>query len=146
MIKLSLNKAAKEAGIAKSTLLEAIRNNRMSAPKNEKGHYEIDPAELFRVFPKTSSTEQAEPKPTPLEIQSGTSGLQVEVKMLREQIDGTNLERERERELMSGQIDDLRNQLERQSADHRQALAVLTDQREKAPEQPKRGLWARFVG
>jgi hypothetical protein len=149
MIKLSLNKAAKEAGVAKSTLLDAIRNNRMSAPKNEKGHYEIDPAELFRVFPKTSSTEQAEPKSTSLgnrQEPSGTSGLEVEVKMLREQIDGTNLERERERELMSGQIDDLRAQLERQSADHRQALAVLTDQREKVAEPARKGFFARLMG
>lgn len=146
MTKLSLNKAAKEAGIAKSTLLEAIRNNRMSAPKNDKGHYEIDPAELFRVFPKTSSTEQAEPKPTTPENPPETSALEIEVKMLREQIDRMDKDSERERDQMADQIANLRETIERQSADHRQALAALTDQRGNVPEQPKRGLWARLTG
>jgi len=145
MTKLSLNKAAKEAGVAKSTLLEALNSGRMSAEKNEKGHWQIDPAELFRVFPKSSSTEQAEPKPTSLENQQKTSqnsALEVEVKMLREQIDRIDTERERERAQFTDQIEALREQAERQSADHRQALAALTDQRET----PKRGLWARLVG
>lgn len=149
MIKLSLNKAAKEAGIAKTTLLDALNSRRMSGEKNDKGHWEIDPAELFRVFPKTSSSEQEKPIPTSHENQqkpSGTSGLEVEVKMLREQIERMDAERERERAQLSEQIEVLREQAERQSADHRQALAVLTDQRDKGSEPPKRGLWARLVG
>tara|TARA_B110000908_G_C10222515_1_gene436115 strand:- start:159 stop:578 length:420 start_codon:yes stop_codon:yes gene_type:complete len=117
MAKLSLNKAAKEAGVAKSTLLQALNSKRMSAEKNEKGHWEIETSELFRVFPRTSSTEHTEPKPTPHEEPSKNnqnSALEVEVKMLREKIEDANLEREREREQASEQI-------ERQSADHRQA-------------------------
>ena len=146
MEKLSLNKAAKEASVAKSTLLEALNYGRMSAKKNDKGHWQIDPAELFRVFPKSSSTEQKKPKPTPIENQQKTiqnSALEVEVKMLREQIDRMDTERERERAQFTDQIEALREQAERQSADHRQALAALTDQRQiKA----KRGLWARLIG
>jgi flagellar biosynthesis regulator FlaF len=53
-------------------------------------------------------------------------------------------ERERERAQLTDQIDALKEQAERQSADHRQALAALTDQRDREP--PKRGLWARLVG
>lgn len=56
---LSLNQAAKECGRAKSTILKAIRSGQMSAPKNDKGRYEIDPAELFRVFGTTGNTEPA---------------------------------------------------------------------------------------
>jgi hypothetical protein len=149
MAKLSLNKAAKEAGAAKSTLLDALHSGRMSAAKNDMGHWEIDPAELFRVFPKTGSTEQEEPKSTPNETQQKTSqasALEVEVKMLREQIERMDLERQRERVQLGEQIEALREQAGRQSADHRQALAVLTDQRETAPKLPKRGFWARLVG
>jgi hypothetical protein len=149
MVKLSLNKAAKEAGAAKSTLLEALNSGRMSAAKNDMGHWEIDPAELFRVFPKTSSDEQEEPKATPRENHektSQTSALDVEVKMLREQVERMDAERERERAQLGAQIEALREQAERQSADHRQALAVLTDQRDKAAKPFKRGLWARLVG
>lgn len=149
MVKLSLNKAAKEAGIAKSTLLDALNNGRMSADKNEKGHWEIDPSELFRVFPKASSYNPEKPIKTPLENHQKTvqnSALEIEVKMLREQIELMDAERERERSQLTDQIEALKEQAERQSADHRQALAVLTDQREKVAQQPKRGLWARLVG
>lgn len=149
MVKLSLNKAAKEAGVAKSTLLDALSAGRMSAEKNEKGHWEIDPSELFRVFSKTSSAEHGKPIQTPLENHQKTtqnSALQIEVKMLREQIERMDAERERERSQLTDQIEALKEQAERQSADHRQALAVLTDQRARAEEAPKRGFWARLVG
>jgi len=149
MMKLSLNKAAKEAGVAKSTLLDALNAGRMSAEKNEKGHWEIDPSELFRVFPKTSSIGGLKPISTPLENHSKTiqnSALEVEVKMLREQIERMDAERERERSQLSDQIELLREQADRQSADHRQALAALTDQRKKAAEPPKRGFWTRLLG
>lgn len=149
MVKLSLNKAAKEAGVAKSTLLDALNTGRMSAEKNEKGHWEIDPSELFRVFPKTSYNNPEKPIQNPLENHQKTiqnSALEIEVKMLREQIERMDAERERERFQLTDQIEALKEQAERQSADHRQALAVLTDQRARAEEAPKRGFWARLVG
>lgn len=146
MTKLSLNKAAKEAGVAKSTILEALNSKRMSAEKNDKGHWEIDPAELFRVYPKTSPTEQVEPIPTLVEKHGETSALEVEVKMLREQMDDVRSMNERERQTLVGQIDDLKAEAERRSREHMQALAVLTDQREKAKDPLKRGFWARLMG
>lgn len=149
MQKLSANKAAKEAGIAKKTLLEAISSGRLAAEKNDKGHWEIDPAELFRAYPRTSFSEPEKPQPTPQENDqktNETSMLEVEVKMLREQIERMDEERDRERSQLTDQIEALKDQAERQSADHRQALAALTDQREKVAEPPKRGLWARLMG
>ena len=149
MVKLSLNKAAKEAGVAKSTLLDALNSGRMSAEKNEKGHWEIDPSELFRVFSRASSSEHKKLAQTLDENRGKTtqnSALEIEVKMLREQIERMDVERERERSQLTDQIDALKEQAARQSADHRQALAALTDQREKALEPSKRGIWARLVG
>ena len=70
------------------------------------------------------------------------SALEVEVKMLREKIEDANLEREREREQASEQIESLRGQIERQSADHRQALAAIADQRPQHTAKPPR----RFFG
>ena len=145
MTKLSANRAAKEAGIAKKTLLEAISSGRLSASKNEKGHWEIEPAELFRAYPKTGDIEEEKPTPTHQEgpqKQPENSALEVEVKMLREQMAEIRSMNERERQGLLDQIETLKEQAERQSADHRQALAALTDQRET----PKRGLWARLVG
>lgn len=148
-MKLSLNKAAKEASVAKSTILEALGSGRMSANKNEKGHWEIDPSELFRVFPRTRLDETRKPIPTSSNFDvrtSESSGIEIEVKLLREQIERMDMERERERTQLISQIENLREQSERQSADHRQALAALTDQREKAAGPRKPSLWARLRG
>lgn len=62
-MKLTLGQAAKEAGVSKPSLSAAIKNGRLSAHKNESGSYEIDPAELFRVYPpKRESNEEANSK------------------------------------------------------------------------------------
>lgn len=149
MASLSLNKAAKEAGVAKTTLLSALNSGRISAEKNDKGHWQIDPSELFRVFPRTGSLEPAEPNATPIKNHqrpTKDSALEIEVKMLREQISRMDAERNREREQLSSQIETMRGQIERQSADHRQALAVLTDQRDKPFQGDRKGFFARLKG
>lgn len=51
MADLSLREAAMLCGRGKSTIQAAIKSGTMSAKKNERGGYEIDPAELNRVFP-----------------------------------------------------------------------------------------------
>lgn len=149
MTKLSLNKAAKRVGVAKSTLLEALNtddlNKKLSASKNVRGHWEIDESELERVFSRTRYAEPSEPHKNHTgtrENHSETSALQVEVKMLREQIERMDDASTRERDQMADQIANLREQIERQSADHRQTLAVITDQRPNMAEQPRR----RFLG
>lgn len=152
MAKLSLNQAAKYAGVAKKTLLERLKSNdlnaKLSGEKNVQGHWEIDEAELDRVFRKPQQETHRKTVSPPLDEtvkNSQNSALEVEVKMLREQIERMDAERERERAQLGDQIEVLKAQGERQSADHRQALAALTDQREKVAETPKRSLWARFL-
>lgn len=46
----TLGQAAKAVGKAKGTIKNAIEKGRLSASKDEKGHYRIDPAELHRVY------------------------------------------------------------------------------------------------
>jgi len=48
---LTLGEAEDEVGVTKSTISRAIKAGRLSANRNEHGHYQIDPAELFRVYP-----------------------------------------------------------------------------------------------
>lgn len=148
MTKLSLNKAATYAGVAKSTILEALKTSdldkKLSGQKNAKGHWEIDPSELDRVFPKTSSDqskELVEHRDATPEKDSSTSGLAAEVKTLREMMAKMETMHDRERQTLSDQIEDLKGAAERQSAEHMQALAVLTDQRDKPAE--RRG-WFTF--
>jgi hypothetical protein len=121
-MKLSANQAAKEASKTKKTILDAIKSKRMSASKNDKGHWEIDPSELFRVFPKTSITPPPNTSTIPLIENHGNLikivELEAEVKALKREVERTDSERERERESLSQHIEDMRK-----------AMAQITDQR-----------------
>src|SRR3954453_10207150 len=41
---------AREGGVSKATILRAVRSGPVSATRKDDGEYEIDPAELFRVY------------------------------------------------------------------------------------------------
>ena len=119
---LSANQASKEAGKTKKTILDAIKSKRMSASKNDKGHWEIDPAELFRVFPKSSVIPAQNTTTTPItethENRIKIAELEAEVKALKREVERTDIERERQRVNMPQHIEDMRK-----------AMAQLTDQR-----------------
>ena len=51
----TLGTAAKATGKSKATISRAIRSGRISAKKTKGGSYEIDPAELHRVFHPNSN-------------------------------------------------------------------------------------------
>lgn len=97
---LTMGQAAKEAGISKSTLSRAIKTGRVSAARNDKGGYEIDPAELFRVFPCNTATgssnssmkRDATPIATPLAtdetpvLKAEIEGLKAQLELMRDQV------------------------------------------------------------
>ncbi len=61
-MKFSLGQAARETGLDKSTLSRAIKSGRLSAQrKNGNSGYEIDSAELFRVFPPVPNAQASSP-------------------------------------------------------------------------------------
>lgn len=70
---------------------------------------------------------------------SGTDA-SVEIGMLRDQLDRLAAERDRERDQLLDQIEDLRQRLDGSEAERRQLNAILTDRRQR------RGLWERLFG
>ena len=92
---LSLGQAAKQVGKTKTTLTKAIQSGRLSASRNDQGHYCIDPAELFRVYPVNPSRPQpGRPVNSQLvdqgwrqETPSNSSTLHTEIELLRQQIE-----------------------------------------------------------
>lgn len=50
-MKYTLSQAAAATGKNKATIQRAIKSGKISAKKNPSGAYEIDPSELYRVFP-----------------------------------------------------------------------------------------------
>lgn len=51
----TLGEAARASGKSKSTIAKAIKSGRVSAVRSLDGSYEIDPAELHRVYPVTGA-------------------------------------------------------------------------------------------
>ncbi len=87
---LSLREAAREAGVSKSTILRAIQRGRLSAARTEDGGYDIQPAELFRIYePRTSADRtgnDAVGQDAPASVQEATAVLQAENEGLRNQV------------------------------------------------------------
>ena len=54
----SLSAAAHAAGVNRTTILRAIKSGKVSATKNEHGEWQIDPAELHRVYPPPQASPQ----------------------------------------------------------------------------------------
>lgn len=61
---ISIREGAIATGKAKPTILKAIKSGRLSATKTVKGEWEVDPAELFRVYPAVTVKEAIGLAPT----------------------------------------------------------------------------------
>jgi hypothetical protein len=97
----TLGTAAKETGLNKSTVLRAIKSGKVSAAKNEHGEWQIDPAELHRVYPPVADA----PRRTSAEQQHATPGQADATALLEAQI--TSLKDVAA--LMREQLEDVRN-------------------------------------
>jgi hypothetical protein len=143
----TLKQAAEATGKTKPTILRAIQSSKISAKKDEHGEWEIDPAELHRVY------QPAQHGDTSTDTRSGarngentseSEALRQELSLLREML----AERDRRVADKDGVIDDLRHRLDTEAEERRrtqaQLTALLTDQRPKPEEPPKRRSWWRF--
>lgn len=72
-MKYTLSQAAEATGKNKATIQRAIKSGKISASKNSSGAYEIDPAELHRVFNATPQRVAQHPDAT-IRNTSATSG------------------------------------------------------------------------
>ncbi|MCC8994782.1 MAG: hypothetical protein LM550_14135 [Candidatus Contendobacter sp.] len=129
---LTLNQAAREVGRSKATLLEAIRGGRLSAPKDELGRYQIDPAELFRVYPPTGRRPDAETATDPMPPITATTLLRQKVEFLERIIQGIESER-----------NDLRRRLDAESEARENAAAEIRRLTLMLTHQPKPELEAQ---
>jgi len=142
---LTLGQAAEMCGWSKGALSKAIKSGKMSVHEKTKAGFQLDPAEVLRVFPKKTETSSNEQSETPKK-HSGNSAVSAEVNALRQQIATVELERTREREQLTDRIESLQQMLSDEKSERRQLTALLTDQREKAAEPPRKGFWARLRG
>lgn len=106
-MKLSMGQAAKEAGVSKTSISRAINSGRLSADKIDGIGYQIDPSELFRVFPRNRNTHsQMERTVTIKGTPEHTAGNPLEIMRLEME----NKALKREIDLLKEQIVDLRKE------------------------------------
>lgn len=99
MATLTMGQAAKETGVSKATLSKALKNGRLSYVAKTTAGYEIDPAELFRVFPpKPSVNVENERSETHREHLLLDDAHRREVQLLREQLEEVRTDRDAWRE------------------------------------------------
>lgn len=115
----SLADAAKATGKNKTTIQRAIKSGKISGIKRASGAYEIDPAELHRVFPPATTQRDAQQaasndtqRPT---VALETSGLERIAELERELAvaQSRSISLEEQRHQMSETIEDLRGRLDR---------------------------------
>lgn len=140
-MKYSLSEAAKATGKNKTTIQRAIKNGKISAAKGDSGSYEIDPAELHRIFPPATAQRDAQhPQSNDTQqdkfapINRGLARvleLEKELAVSRERANGL----EAQKDQMADTINDLRKRLD--SSEGRMT-ALLADNR------PKRSFLSRL--
>lgn len=119
----TLKQAVEESKKAKTTILDAIRNGKLSATKDENGRYQIDPAELFRVYPPTSNRPNEKTTFDQKNERYDQAILELKIENLTQQL-------ERERELnkdLSKRFESLENRMDN-------LMLLLTHQKETKRE------------
>jgi excisionase family DNA binding protein len=117
----SVKQAAEATGKTKPTILRAIQKGKISAQKDDHGEWQIDPAELHRVY---------EPVPAGTDTHTDANGTadSREIELLREML----ADKDRQIESLSRRLEAVD---EERRTTLRQLTALLTDQRVKpAPE------------
>ena len=97
MTHYTLGTAANACGLNKSTVLRAIKAGKISATRDEHGQWQIDPAEMHRVYPPVASNpeeQRSEQRYAPAQQRDRTDELVAE---LRARLEDMRNERDRAR-------------------------------------------------
>lgn len=149
-MKYSAAQAGKAVGRSTATITRAIEKHRISAVKDENGAWQIDPAELHRVF---DVKKPENPSMQSDEKDRNGKALQHDVEILAEKLRSSEALNAR----LADEVADLRGRLDAEGEERRKLTAILTDQRPAAAPvtveapalgQGKRvgGFWARLLG
>lgn len=137
----TLAQAMHETKRAKSTIIDAIKSGRMSANRDDRGRYLIDPAELFRCYPQYDGRTDVKTDTAQKSVQLTYQISELKIESLLQQL-------ERERELNR----ELNRRLDEESLERRKLTALLTHhnqpptvgQHEAANEKKKNSLFMKI--
>jgi predicted site-specific integrase-resolvase len=149
----TLKEAAEAVGMTKPAISKSIKRGSISATKDERGQWIIDPSELYRVYQPVNKKHQVGSSCLQEETTVNANILQLELEILRQ-------ERERERKQHEETINDLRHRLDQSETERRETQGKLTallthqpgqkivpvTQVEPEPSINKGGLWNKLFG
>ena len=140
---LTLGQAAKESGKSKATISKYIKSGKLSFVEKTKDGFQIDPSELFRVFPKGKQlTGQSERSQTPVNTKVNSAENE-EIKALKDTI----AELRSDKEDYKNRLDNAEQRISKLTDTISQQTLLLTDMRQKPPEKPvqlQKGLFSIF--
>ena len=136
---LSAKEAADQVGMSRQGIMKAIHQGKLSASKDLNGQWQIEPVELFRVYPPTSSTQPSATSSTEdtpkgaTELPGATTARENELlwKMLADKDDV---------------IADLRARLDAEAEERRKLTFILTTTKQEEVKPKPKGFWARLLG
>ena len=128
----TLGTAAKATGKDRATISRAIKKGRISAAKNDNGEWQIDPAELHRVYPPLREADSAHNRDRATE---SYTELRTESRVLEVKLEAA-LQRI---EALEADKAFLQTELIK-------ATTLLTDQRQPQEAMGRRSWWSRLFG
>lgn len=142
---LTASEAAREVGKSLPTITKAIKSGKLSASGPKGGPYSIEPAELFRVWPRVGGNLSETPKLRPEETPGNPSaGLEI----LSERARSPEVEQELRERLddMREQLNDMRAQRDawQAQAERAQISAPVPNAPPAEPKKPVASFWARL--
>jgi hypothetical protein len=152
---IGLSEAAAATGVNRSTIYRAWKAGRLSATRTDTGQIEVDPAELFRVFPPVASQQgayDAAPHSAQANARSNNAlhdnELARDVQLLREMLDAMREDRDAWREQAGKEREERRELAQRLAlAAPIPASAPVPSAPAPAPApEPRRPWWRRLVG
>ena len=110
----TLGTAAKATGKSKPTIHRAIKSGKISATRKEDGSYEIDPAELHRVFDLVTDNSNETGSIKQSETPNSDAMLQGQIEIFRELL-----------KQVEGERDDLRRRLDEEIVERRKSAEEI---------------------
>lgn len=135
----TLREAAEKAGKSKTTILRQANAGRFSYQIDDQGRKRVDPAEFHRVHPVPSSlgetaNSDAPRTETPAMHRSAPAETAETIALVRTMIASLDTAKAEEIRRLEETIEDLRERLDRESAQNRALTQMITDQRGAAPK------------
>ena len=132
-MKYTAGQAAKAAGVATATITRALKRGTISGTKGPDGAWQIEPAELHRVFPALAPQERERPFTQEHERPVQEAERAGEIRAMQDQLAA-----------LEDALADVREDRD-QWRKMAERLALAPPERQPA-QQPARSLWQRLLG